>query len=330
MTVYASNKLRLMSFVATWAVVCIHSRTDFWNSAAIDWVHNTQRELASLFDFAVPMFFVISGFMFVRSYMRYGWLGLLKRKFKSLYVPYVIWSLLAIVLCLPIRIYQQVGIPSLTSVLGVPFLLVDTVNSGQFWYLRILMIFIAASPLIIFIAKNKWMAIIIMCIVMMIPAESRLSSHHIPVSVFYFLGGCILSSSRKCRELLENDKFVISAALIGLICVLCLNVYKDILPFRLFHRLIAPIGVMIVLWAITGRGFTILGSFMNSMFFVFCVHMIVITWVSFVVRYFCGTGNLVRILAYFCLMQTFWADIAIAVIVRRIFPGVYEMLSGGR
>lgn len=58
-----SNKLKWMSFLATWAVVCIHSRTDRWAPGADDWARSAQSAVADLFHFAVPLFFVISGFV---------------------------------------------------------------------------------------------------------------------------------------------------------------------------------------------------------------------------------------------------------------------------
>ena len=64
MTDYISNKFRWLSMIATWAVVCIHSRTDRWAIGANDYAAKIESHIADLFCFAVPLFFVISGYMF--------------------------------------------------------------------------------------------------------------------------------------------------------------------------------------------------------------------------------------------------------------------------
>lgn len=90
MTEWLSNKFRWLSLIATWAVVCIHSRTDRWSVGVEDYATRIESHIADIFHFAVPLFLVVSGYMFVHSYEKYGWGGLLRRKFKSLYVPMVI------------------------------------------------------------------------------------------------------------------------------------------------------------------------------------------------------------------------------------------------
>ena len=62
---WLSNKFKWLSFVATWAVVGIHAWNGKW-VAEVDWA--TRVEDLIPFDFAVPLFFVISGFFFVSSY----------------------------------------------------------------------------------------------------------------------------------------------------------------------------------------------------------------------------------------------------------------------
>lgn len=46
----------------------------------------------SLADFAVPLFYVISGLLYQSSISKYGYKDLLKKKFHSLFIPYIIWN----------------------------------------------------------------------------------------------------------------------------------------------------------------------------------------------------------------------------------------------
>ena len=59
MTDWLSNKFRWLSLIATWAVVCIHSRTDRWAVGVEDYATRIESHVADLFHFAVPLFFVV-------------------------------------------------------------------------------------------------------------------------------------------------------------------------------------------------------------------------------------------------------------------------------
>lgn len=69
---------------------------------------------------------------------------------------------------------------------------------------------------------------------------------------------------------------------------------------------------------------------LNVMFFVYCAHLMVVCLVGGVIRVCFGGGLLVRLCAYFILFQTFWLDILLANLVKRIAPRLYNIASGGR
>ena len=97
-----SNKIKLLSFVATIFVVMIHSSSaaatggvSTWNI----WLHDflTKR----IVGVAVPFFFMISGFWFGRGYCATaeydrGYVGFLLKKLKTLAVPYLLFSILGL------------------------------------------------------------------------------------------------------------------------------------------------------------------------------------------------------------------------------------------
>ena len=69
---------------------------------------------------------------------------------------------------------------------------------------------------------------------------------------------------------------------------------------------------------------------LNVMFFVYCLHLIVLSWVGGVMRIAVGAGPVARLCGYFLLWQTFWIDVLLANLVRKCLPKVYGVLSGGR
>lgn len=105
-----SRKLRIISFIATIGVVIIHTNhlerlvgTPFaW------WVGNI---IGYLNRWAVPYFFVISGFFFERAFQGQKilpyWGSFLQKKKYALFVPYLLWG---IVYGLPVMSALQVGV----------------------------------------------------------------------------------------------------------------------------------------------------------------------------------------------------------------------------
>lgn len=329
MTDRLSNKFRWLSLIATWAVVCIHSRTDRWAVGTVDFATKVEAHVANLFHFAVPLFFAFSGYMFVHSYKKYGWNNLLRRKFWSLYVPVVIWSIVGLIVCLPIRIYSHNDIPTILDCLKLPMLIFRS-ESVHFWYVRALIFFALIAPVVFFISKRTWLAVAAMLCTILIPENSFAARQHFPVSFFYFMLGAVGGQEgfrfHKQRHLL----FVV--CLIGLILSF---VFKDQIPEHYFVVLCEPLFMIGVLWF----GYDVvnadhlLGTFparFNVLFFVYCMHLITLCWFGGILRIYLGGGAQARLCGYVLLALTFWVDVGVANAIRRLLPKVFQVLSGNR
>ena len=330
---WLSNKFRWLSLIATWAVVCIHSRTDRWAADVEDYASRIEANVADIFHFAVPMFFVISGYMFVNSYEKYGWIGLLRRKFRSLYVPMVIWSLLGLIVCLPIRIYTHHNVPTMIDVCKLPLMLFR-LESVHFWYVRALIVLFIAAPLVACVARNSYLTFLLMIAALLIPVDSWAALVHVPVSVVFFVLGAMLVR-------------VNTAVLCGGGAIkwwgLCLSFVGGVLAFffkgqitdHYFSVLFEPLFMIGAIWF----GYDIIDAKfrirrfpqgLNVLFFVYCLHLIVICWIGGIMRIVFGASPVSRLCGYFVLWLTFWLDVAVANVLRRKFPRVFAVLAGGR
>ena len=332
MSEYLSNKFRWLSLIATWAVVCIHSRTDRWSVGADDYASRIEMHVADLFHFAVPLFFVISGYMFVLSYMKYGWGNLIKNKVKSLYLPMVTWGIIGLILCLPIRVYSHHDIPTLLDVCKLP-LMVFRSEAVHFWYVRALLILFLVAPLAMFVANRIWLCVLVVVGVLFIPAGSVGDNLHIPVTVIFFLlgaaaavNGCGTKVSRR------SGMIAASSCLVGFVFSLALKAYMTQYYFSI---LFAPLFMIGLLWF----GYDVMYEKLHIrkfpegltvLFFVYCMHLITLCWCGGIMRVVLGNRPEVRLCGYFALWSTFWVDVIIANLVRRFFPRIFAVLSGGR
>ncbi len=153
-TQYLSAKCRWLSLLAAFAVVGIHSRTTEWTPGVVDWSSRLQNFCIEHCSFAVPMFFMFSGYWFIKSYERYGFVQLLKKKFWSLYVPFVLWCVIGELAVWPTSFWSDVS-PSWGALLGAPILLTKGLSLAfHLWYVRALLIFFLLAPLCYLIGKH--------------------------------------------------------------------------------------------------------------------------------------------------------------------------------
>lgn len=332
MNEYLSNKFRWLSLIATWAVICIHSRTDRWAVGTDDYASRIETYVADLFHFAVPLFFVISGYMFVLSYKKHGWGNLIKRKFKSLYLPMLIWSIIGLILCLPIRVYSHHDIPTLFDICKLP-LMVFRSEAVHFWYVRALIILSLVAPLTMFVANRIWLSALAVVGVLFIPAGSVGDNLHIPVTVLFFLLGAV-AAHNGCGTRVSHRGGVIAASscLAGFVLSVAL---KACVTQYYFSILFAPLSMIGLIWFgydIVYEKFHI-GKFpkgLNVLFFVYCMHLITLCWCGGIMRVVLGSGPGARLCGYFALWLTFGIDIWTAHMVKKFLPRVFTILEGGR
>lgn len=112
----------------------------------------------SLTDFAVPLFFIISGLLYSGGAARRGYKILILNKFRTLVLPYVLWNIIFFVAFFASKGYSVVEfleglwcIPgrseSLFGVLTQPW-------DGPLWFLRDLIVVFLLVPLIDFFIRN--------------------------------------------------------------------------------------------------------------------------------------------------------------------------------
>ena len=330
MSDWLSNKFRWLSLIATWAVVCIHSRTERWAVGVEDYATRIELHVADIFHFAVPLFFVVSGYMFVHSYEKHGWGDLLRRKVRSLYVPMVIWSIMGLVLCLPIRMYSHHDIPTMFEVCKLPLMLFRS-ESVHFWYVRALMVWFVAAPLAAYAARRTWFACFLMIAALLIPGDSFVARLHVPVSVVFFLLGTQLVRV-KCDRSSQGG---VAGSLVCMGGLVLSFLFKDQITEHYFSVLLEPLFMIGLIWFgydVVYEKFHIgkIPEWLNVLFFVYCMHLITLCWCGGIMRMVFGNSAVARLCGYFALWLTFWIDIAVANVIRKKFPRVFGVLSGGR
>ena len=161
-----SKKISMAVFIATIIVVLRHSINahvyfpNIYADGPRDYNTFIQIFINSFTNIAVPLFFILSGFLFFYKYNIKVTKQYFKKRFKSLFVPYVVWNILLLLFFMVIQKFEFTAQYSKYSIIELsPKSLVSNifVNPilGQFWYIRDLMLFVLISPLILQLLRSK-------------------------------------------------------------------------------------------------------------------------------------------------------------------------------
>lgn len=144
--------ISLASVVSAIAVVFLHANDCFWSfSTSRYWF--TANIIESVFYFAVPIFFMISGAMLLDFNKKYDLKQYFSKRVSRTVIPYVIWSFIGLF----IQIYYMHSIK--VDDVGLKFI-VDGLLSGSlvgvYWFFIPLFLIYLAIPVFAFISdKNK-------------------------------------------------------------------------------------------------------------------------------------------------------------------------------
>lgn len=307
---------------------------------------------------SVPLFYVISGFLFFygRDFNKETYAKKLKNRVKSLLIPYFIWNLFAIVYFI-IRA-NLIGDSyelnfSFSHIINTFFnngnnngliiqdLSFDSVMPepicGVLWYVRDLMIMVLLSPIIYWLIKRigKWVIIALGLVWIIDFLILPLSLHYIISALFFFSWGSYYSIN-KLNFVGSFCKYPF-LPLVYFIVAIIDTITKGGEYNHILHNIGAIIGLIsIVILAsklVEKEKVKVNNTLANSSFFVFVLHSFILPVVGKgIISFIHIPDNPYAMLLYYFFIPVFVAFICFAIymLLKRITPGFCALISGGR
>ncbi len=332
MTEQLSNKIRFLSFVASFMVVMIHCNL----CPAVD-----RRYLIvvqdGIYSFAVPFFFLVSGYFFMNRYRQTfdWWVVAVKKRLYSLAMPYLFWTLTAIL----VGFMVHGKCSGLLPALGIT---VVTPANPPMWYLKMLLIMAMISPVIIWGVRylGKIVLITLSIAILTLLAFDIPGIKTIGRTFLYFSSGvaiAIYCNPPKC--FLTNSpvvKFIASVILWAI--VISVELIVDLKYNMYWTRmwLYMPLINVPLIWygydlvcdkipswqKVIGNQAVI--ALCRTSFFIYCSHYIFIMILNNIWQL--GSTSEITIAGLF----VFLLCMVVAVFTRKLFPFLYKFLTGGR
>ena len=300
---------------------------------------------------AVPIFFFISGYLFfvrLEHWDTKAWVGKLKKRVKTLLVPYLLWNIIAFLMLLAIDCGKMMikncppqfqDLQSLFCNAGGLRLFWDAKSgyplNDPLWFIRNLLVFVTVAPIIfLFLKKLKIMGLSLLYI------AYQLCQGTIAVlwleGLFFFSFGAFFSICMKDFYLCFTKFRYIPAIVCVLLLIAIVFTYSDFpVSCEVCRRLLTLIGTVAVIaivgkYADNGRlkGIQLLSK---SSFLVYAAHGLILPYLLFAMRRTLPQTQLVLILDYF--IAPFLTIIILVFaykLLNRLMPKTSLILLGGR
>lgn len=353
---YLSKKLKLLSFIAIIFVVYLHS-----NNITINFDGETEvikNGYNSFFqDFishgitriAVPLFFMISGFLFfinIENDFLSKYKIKVKKRIKTLLVPYLFWSIIGLVFYYLLQSIQF-SRPFFTKTLIKDFLFLEYFDviflnpiPYQFWFIRDLMILILISPLLFKLFKLfKYFFIFVLLVLWFLNIDLVILSNE---SILFYSVGIVLVYKQPRIESFEQFNSFDKLIFLWLLMIFFKTALSNI-DFAygwlliLLHKLSVLIGLF-AFWrfydtAIVKNNYlmTWLNKYAKYTFIVFAMHEPLLTILKKGFYYLLGNGEFSSFIIYiFTPIIAIVTSIFVGKILRKYFTKGYMIITGNR
>lgn len=359
MNKYLSSKIKIISFICIIMVVFLHCYNFTDNFLLPGTTISEGLNIATFIEFflcngftriAVPIFFMISGYLFFLTYKlsveKYFYK--IKSRFLSLMIPYLIWSIIGISLCYLLKNIDIMPINDIKTNYsnGGFFNVLYNPPNFQFWFIKQLFIYTILSPIIYLLVKYKIPSLIYF-ILIFIAWFLELPFGPIIVCealMFFSIGASLAVRGKSSIVMAKISKSKIIISLIIWLTILCLKTVlagiltKDssIFIIVVLHKISILIGIFTAWY---GIDFIIENSKLSDKiltlsshtFFIYCFHEPLLDIVIQYTLVFLANSFAFNLVSYF-IYPTCAILIAIlfSSILLKYIPNVHNILTGSR
>lgn len=349
---YTSQKIKITSFLLMIMVVFLHSyNLDMKHGSALIFVEKDYNWLIQNFisngitRIAVPLFFLISGFLFVRSSV-FGladYKGKIAKRFKTLVIPYLFWTLFGLLFYLVMQsIPQSQGF--FTKKLIVDYNFTEWLNAifvqpipYQLWFLKDLIVMVLISPLIVFAIKK--LKILFLSVIFVFWILSQDAVFLTSEALLFFSGGIYLSLYKP-----ESIAFKTSNSYRMFFVWLLILAFKTLLPIYVKNVFLESIllkvsilvGIVAFWWMLDGFvnrfiGNTLFLFGMTFSFFIYLFHEPLLTIIKKVLFVLLSVSSFTSFIVYLLApVITILFCIFVGVILKSKINFMYRLATGNR
>lgn len=329
------NKFSYLHFMLSILVILIHSINN-----------NTKFELffsdkMGIGQFAVPTFFIISGFLFFKNTITIDDLKQkLVSRFFTLFIPYLLWNLIYYIFHIIFEIDTTLNIESLIDAVF------NYTYNPVFWFIYQLILLTIISPFIYFATNLKLDIpfLILFSMVIILNIDFPFINED---AIIYYTFGCYMARLYKQNKFNIIDKKQIIFTFIISFIILIINrqiiekvfLNHTLLPYYTLSIIYLRIGISMFIFYISDlfTNYKKLPKFMYNTFFLYAIHYMIVRFIilitnEYLIKYF--NKNDFKIIQIFIFMLTAIICVIInytlSTLMIKKTPKLYNILTGSR
>ena len=287
----------------------------------------------------VPDFYAISAILFFNGISKFTfpvYLSKLKRRVKTLLIPYIFWcTLCALFLYIKHKYFHMSGLGIFPDDGGVNWVIffkgyiyISEANfmpyAFAFWFIRNLMVFVVLSPVAWVIGRN-WLLTVLLFICSVIFDINLFGFEWFVVGTFLIHNRFILKTISHKGIIIASVVFWLSAYIIS-----CNNLYNHLSPLLVLSGLYLVYSAGLLLKRLNNNHFV--RTLISSTFMIYAVHQCFCTKVRLFWLQVLGTTTSADIIiSYIASFVTLLgASVIVYIITKRISPRFLSIITGGR
>lgn len=339
-----SNKLTFLRFLMSLVIVASHAATFTKLNSPLNSVelvcYKLFYVLNPLVNIALAFFFLTSAFLFYRTLNSDNIKDKILKRFKSLLIPYFLWQLVGIFInFVPVTIEGFINNIAMSK------------YYGGMWFIEFLFLFTILAPIIKFSVRNKWIGLATLCLLTFIQcfgiidyryftflsdSFARYLNRTLSFFYIYYLGAYLGTHFESFIIADRYTKYVKVGAFILFVYLIFLDTYSGFI-----HHILLVVCPLLLFVFVDKKWFKREPKwYIQCSFWIYAIHPIVL---SFIRRVVMALGLLTEeiVLAQvnpiyalewriFMTITTILISIASGYVMIKIFPKMYEILTGGR
>lgn len=284
----------------------------------------------------IPCFFMMSGYLFFRDFTIDQLPGKWKRRIKSLLIPYLCWNLLYY-----LGYWAASKVNWLAPIVnrpGMQFSVRDMLeaiffykSNPVFWFMYQLLLLVVLVPVLYLFLRNIWSGILFLAgLLIGIYCGAALPQVNLDALFYYSLAGYLALHSKKLIEAEWNGRRACFGILLLLAGIwISIPYYREAyIPVIVVYHVLAVFALWLIL---DERRLTVWRSWMGDTFFVYAVHFILVRLINkLAAEWFYGNGILAILLYLAMPILVLPICLAIGACMKRVTPGLWKVLNGGR
>ena len=339
-----SKKITLLQFALS--ILIVYQHTSFEYNGSLYALNRIHEFLFYLTQTAVPLFFMISGYLFYRTFKIENVADKLKSRIKTLVVPYLLWN---IIYAAGMILLEHFGFVKNITIQKNWRVVLQILNSdfSPLWFVKYLIVFSLIGPLMYCVFRNKHIGAIavatilvsnvLFCVFGIVETPINVNSNN-PIMfnyqyVFYAIGAY---SAIHFKDIVEKPHKMRAVSGSIILCVLCVIYWMPFFETNVIVGHTFRVAFAIALWFACDLIKDIEAPpYMKMSFFIYCAHLLPLQCLQALIRLILnkldisfGVFYVIEWIALpICLVA---AIIFIGNVMKKYMPKVWNVLTGSR